>query len=121
MACCKGYLALRLKLRARLPRGEPAPIACYMKGADPLVTNDAAYGPQVALNSDLTASTYGRPLSWEVSSFCAGDGSCVEVARLASGDFAVRDGALGNGSPMLTFTREEWDAFVSGIKAGELQ
>jgi Domain of unknown function (DUF397) len=58
---------------------------------------------------------------WEVSSFCAGNGSCVEVARLAAGDIGVRDGKLGPGSPVLTFSRHEWDAFVSGIRAGELQ
>ena len=58
---------------------------------------------------------------WEVSSFCAGNGSCVEVARLPTGGFAVRDSRRGADGAVLTFTRREWDDFVSGIKAGELQ
>lgn len=57
---------------------------------------------------------------WEASSRCA-SGSCVEVARLPAGQVAVRDGKQGDASPVLVFTRSEWDAFTAGIKAGELR
>jgi Domain of unknown function (DUF397) len=60
-----------------------------------------------------------RPFA--ASSYCAGNGSCVEVAPLAAGGWAVRDGKQGVGGPVLTFTAQEWIAFVAGIKAGELQ
>jgi hypothetical protein len=55
------------------------------------------------------------------SSYCAGNGACVEVAPLDAGGRAVRDGKLGAAGPVLTFTAGEWAAFVAGIKAGELQ
>jgi Domain of unknown function (DUF397) len=58
---------------------------------------------------------------FEASSYCAGNGSCVEVAPLAAGGWAVRDGKQGPGGPVLTFTGQEWAAFVAGVKAGELQ
>lgn len=43
--------------------------------------------------------------------------NCVEVA--AAGEaVAVRDSKNPNG-PALVFTPAEWDAFLSGVKAGE--
>ena len=52
------------------------------------------------------------------STFCGG-GSCVEVARVdGSGDIALRDSKNPDLAPH-TFTSEEWDAFVLGVKAGE--
>jgi hypothetical protein len=50
------------------------------------------------------------------SSFCAG--SCVEVAALADGQIALRDGK-SPGLPPHIFTADEWDAFVAGVVAGE--
>jgi hypothetical protein len=58
---------------------------------------------------------------FEVSSYCAGNGSCVEVAPLAAGGRAVRDGKQGAAGPVLSFTAGEWTAFVAGIKAGEFE
>lgn len=52
-----------------------------------------------------------------VSSFC-GPGACVAVAALVDGPIAVRDNKVEDG-PILTFTVEEWDAFVAGVKSGE--
>lgn len=53
---------------------------------------------------------------WQKSTFC-GSGACVEVAEVG-GQFLVRDGKNPAG-PVLQFTSEEWDAFISGAAAGE--
>jgi len=57
-------------------------------------------------------------------------GDCVEVAALPGRDaavenktdqdevFVVRD-SKNPERPTLTFTRDEWDAFVDGVKSGE--
>lgn len=42
---------------------------------------------------------------------------CVEVAFTPEA-IGVRDSKNTNG-PILTFTRDEWNAFVAGVKAGE--
>jgi hypothetical protein len=59
---------------------------------------------------DLTAA------AWRTSTFCDLHG-CVEVAVLDD-RVAVRD-AKDKASPILLFTVPEWDAFVSGVRAGE--
>ncbi|HKQ01610.1 MAG TPA: DUF397 domain-containing protein [Actinomycetes bacterium] len=59
---------------------------------------------------DLTAA------AWRTSTFCDLNG-CVEVALLDN-QVAVRD-AKDKASPVLLFTAPEWDAFVSGVRAGE--
>lgn len=51
------------------------------------------------------------------SSFCA-VGACVEVAESSDGGFLVRD-SKSEGGPVLRFTRDEWSAFVAGVRAGE--
>lgn len=51
------------------------------------------------------------------SSFCA-LGECVAVSALPDGNVAVRDAKAEDG-PELSFTVEEWDAFVAGVKGGE--
>jgi hypothetical protein len=57
--------------------------------------------------------------TWRKSSFSNGTGGeCVEVADLPGGR-AVRDSKHPEG-PILVFTREGWQAFVQGIRAGEL-
>lgn len=44
---------------------------------------------------------------------------CVEVTLLDGGNVEVRDTKLGDGGPVLTFTRAEWDAFIESVKVGE--
>jgi hypothetical protein len=46
------------------------------------------------------------------------NGNCVEVAHVAD-EFHVRDTKLGDNSPVLLFTPDEWRAFIQGVKAGE--
>jgi hypothetical protein len=55
------------------------------------------------------------------SSSCGGAVGCVEVAALASGnEIVVRDSKDKHpDAPALRFTTAEWDAFVTGVLAGE--
>lgn len=55
-------------------------------------------------------------LDWRRSSACANSG-CVEVAH-ADNRVVVRDSKLAD-RPALIFDRDEWAAFVAGVKAGE--
>ena len=58
-------------------------------------------------------------LRWRKASFSGnGGGNCVEVASLADGMTAVRDSKNPDGA-VLTFTAGEWQAFLSGVRAGE--
>lgn len=43
---------------------------------------------------------------------------CVEVAHLPDGTTAVRDSKHREG-PVLLFAREEWEAFLGGVRRGE--
>lgn len=54
-------------------------------------------------------------LEWFKSSFSANGQSCVETARLPGGGMAVRDTKNREGA-VLRFTKDEWRAFVAGIK-----
>jgi Domain of unknown function (DUF397) len=47
----------------------------------------------------------------------SGSNGCVEVA-FVQGQVAVRD-SKQHGGPVLVFTAHEWDAFLSGVRAGE--
>jgi hypothetical protein len=59
-------------------------------------------------------------LTWRKSTFSNGNGGgCVEVADLSDGGRAVRDTKLGEASPVLWYTKAEWEAFVLGVRAGE--
>jgi hypothetical protein len=60
----------------------------------------------------------GHVVTYKVSSFC-NFGECVEVGRLPGGSVTVRDTKDPERQVSLTFTRDEWDAFVKGVKAGE--
>lgn len=55
---------------------------------------------------------------WKKSSFSQGNSNCVEVYV---GKFAinVRDSKLGEDSPVHTYTFEEWQAFLDGVRNGE--
>ena len=53
---------------------------------------------------------------WQKSSYC-GTNACVEVA-LTSDTVLVRDSKNPQVAP-LSFTADEWSAFVQGVRAGE--
>lgn len=53
---------------------------------------------------------------WRKSTF-SGTNGCVEVA-FVQGQVAVRD-SKQRGGPVLMFTTHEWEAFLSGARAGE--
>ena len=55
---------------------------------------------------------------WRKSSHCSGADQCVWVdIDVHTGDVSM---SAGTGtSPVLTFTRDEWAAFVAGVKAGD--
>ncbi len=54
---------------------------------------------------------------WVRSRACSTDG-CVEVAHLADGSVAVRDSKDVRKAAHV-FDRDEWSAFVTGVKNGE--
>ena len=57
---------------------------------------------------------------WRKSSYSGSNGgACVEVADNLPGIVAVRDSKEPHG-PKLRFSRDEWRAFTSSIKRGEL-
>ncbi|AEA22631.1 DUF397 domain-containing protein [Pseudonocardia benzenivorans] len=56
-------------------------------------------------------------IEFVTSSFC-NYGDCVEIGRGPEGTMLVRD-SKDRDQGALTFTREEWEAFVAGVKAGE--
>lgn len=53
---------------------------------------------------------------WRRSSACVNSG-CVEYAFIGNG-IGIRDSKQPN-SPVLTFDRDEWIAFLAGVKQGE--
>ncbi|HEY0637814.1 MAG TPA: DUF397 domain-containing protein [Pseudonocardiaceae bacterium] len=56
-------------------------------------------------------------IEFRTSSFCAISG-CVAVGKIPGGGVAVRDSKHAD-SPVLSFTADEWTAFVRGVKEGE--
>jgi hypothetical protein len=63
------------------------------------------------MSEDLSGARWVRSLA------CSSDG-CVEVARLADGSVAVRDSKDVRKAAHV-FDREEWSAFITGVKNGE--
>lgn len=59
-------------------------------------------------------------MTWIKSSRSSTNGSCVEIMTDGQGGVKVRDSKLGDKSPILVFTAGEWDAFVAGVRDGEL-
>lgn len=55
---------------------------------------------------------------WRTSSHSGDKGTCVQVAELG-GEIGVRDSKLGDRSPVLAFTPDEWAAFTAGVRDGE--
>ncbi|GAA0497020.1 MULTISPECIES: DUF397 domain-containing protein [Streptomyces] len=55
---------------------------------------------------------------WQKSQHSNSQGSCVEFAKLAGGDVAVRNSRFPEG-PALVYTPAEIEAMLLGIKDGE--
>ena len=64
------------------------------------------------MNDDLSVA------KWFKSSRSATSANCVEVAWLERGTVGVRDSKNPNG-PALTFTPNEWDAFVTSTQTDD--
>jgi hypothetical protein len=67
----------------------------------------------------FTYPTWLSDAVWKTSSRCAGNGACVEVAQLAGGRIAVRDGMNPQQDTAVVFTREAWRAFSASIRADD--
>jgi hypothetical protein len=59
-----------------------------------------------------------KEAKWVKANVSSPTGDCVEVARLANGDVAVRNSRDTTG-PALVYTRSEFRAFVAGARAGD--
>jgi len=55
-------------------------------------------------------------VDWRVSSQCE-SGACVGVARY--GEFIIIGNSSDPEAPVSKFTKQEWSAFVVGVKLGE--
>jgi hypothetical protein len=55
---------------------------------------------------------------WRKSTRC-GNATCVEVAKVEDG-YLVRDSKNPDGA-VLSFSEQEWAAFVEGVEAGEFR
>jgi hypothetical protein len=60
---------------------------------------------------------YGPAVFWRVPRKCNG-GACVRVA-LVNGFVLIGDSKYPDG-PVLSYTREEFEAFVESVKSGDL-
>jgi hypothetical protein len=63
-------------------------------------------------DSEMAGST------WVKSSLSFANGNCVEVSDLPEGAIGVRNSRDREG-PVLRFTRDEWHAFLGGVRQGE--
>lgn len=67
--------------------------------------------------------TYNSPghneFTWRKSSYSSGQGKCVEIG-IAPGVRAIRDSKLGDASPIIEITVEEFAAFIADVKNGWL-
>jgi hypothetical protein len=55
---------------------------------------------------------------WIKATASSGNGSCVETTSIRTDEILVRNSRDPEG-PVLAFTKQEWVAFVAGVKAGE--
>ncbi|WP_248960515.1 DUF397 domain-containing protein [Sphaerisporangium perillae] len=56
---------------------------------------------------------------WRKSRYSADQGECIEVASNLPGLRAVRD-SKNRAAPALVVSPDEWAAFLSGVKRGEI-
>jgi hypothetical protein len=59
-----------------------------------------------------------RGAAWRKSSYSNPSGNCVETARLTAGQVAVRDSKRPG--PVLIFSRAEWAAFLTAVRAASI-
>jgi uncharacterized protein DUF397 len=64
------------------------------------------------------AATELRGVVWQKSRHSNSQGSCVEFAKLAGGDVAMRNSRHPDG-PALIYTPAEIEALLLGVKDGE--
>lgn len=64
------------------------------------------------MSDELTTGT------WFKSSRSNGQNNCVEALRLPDGGMAIRD-TKDRSKPAHVYTRDEWVAFVEGVRLGE--
>lgn len=57
--------------------------------------------------------------NWRKSTLSSGGDNCVEISVAGDGSVGVRDSKQGEVSPVLEFTRSEWQAFLGGVVLGE--
>jgi hypothetical protein len=57
-------------------------------------------------------------VAWHKSRCSSPQGECVEMARLTTGQIAVRNSRHPDG-PALIYTQAEMDAFIGGVKDGD--
>jgi Domain of unknown function (DUF397) len=67
-------------------------------------------------NGSVPAQTPG--LSWQKSRRSNSQGNCVEMAKLPSGQIAVRNSRWPEG-PALVYTQDEISALILGAKDGD--
>ena len=62
----------------------------------------------------MTAAASSRAV-WRKSSHSGANGDCVEVARPAPGQIAIRDSEDPDG-PRLAFTSSQWTTFTTAVR-----
>jgi hypothetical protein len=56
--------------------------------------------------------------SWRKSTYSTYNGNCVEIGHLDAKIIGVKDAKHQGRGPVLAFTRDEWNTFLGGVKAG---
>lgn len=64
----------------------------------------------------MAGSADANHLRWRKSTYSA-EANCVEVGALDDSDVAIRNSHVGD--VVVSFSREDFRAFVLGVKAGE--
>ena len=72
---------------------------------------------QIEIHNGMSATDLAG-VAWRKSKRSGAVGNCVEVARLANGDIAVRNSRFPDG-PALIYTQAEINALILGIKDGD--
>jgi hypothetical protein len=74
--------------------------------------------PIMRLNGTPKSRFVANTIHWVRSSLSFANGNCVEVADLSGGEIGVRN-SRDSAGPVLRFTRDEWHAFIGGVRNGE--